>query len=56
MVAGAGRFAHPGTEAPVMYWGGNVYPDLPIPGDEPLRSGSSLTPEPASSTRTYPTP
>ncbi|MFF5965110.1 hypothetical protein ACFY64_15495 [Streptomyces collinus] len=36
MLAGAGRFAHPGTEAPVMCWGGDVYPDLPMPGDEPL--------------------
>ncbi|MFJ6661261.1 hypothetical protein ACIQNG_33685 [Streptomyces sp. NPDC091377] len=36
MLAGAGRFAHPGTEAPVMYWGGDVYPGLPMPGDEPL--------------------
>lgn len=36
MLAGAGRFAQPGTEAPVMYWGGDVDPGLPMPGDEPL--------------------
>ena len=36
MLAGAGRFAHPGTEAPVMYWGGDIDPGLPMPGDEPL--------------------
>lgn len=36
MLAGAGRFAHPGTETPVMYWGGDVYPGLPMPGDQPL--------------------
>ncbi|WP_432988367.1 hypothetical protein [Dactylosporangium sp. CA-233914] len=34
MLAGAGRFAD--AEGAVMYWGGNVYPDLPIDGDEPL--------------------
>ncbi|WP_329560213.1 hypothetical protein OG711_22785 [Streptomyces uncialis] len=36
MLAGAGRFAHPGTEAPVMYWGGDIHPGLPMPGEEPL--------------------
>ncbi|MBE4735527.1 MULTISPECIES: hypothetical protein [Streptomyces] len=36
MLAGAGRFAHPGTETPVLYWGGDVHPGLPMPGDEPL--------------------
>ncbi|SNX66622.1 hypothetical protein SAMN06272735_8519 [Streptomyces sp. TLI_55] len=36
MLAGAGRFAHRGTETPVMYWGGDIYPGLPVPGDEPL--------------------
>lgn len=36
MLAGAGRYAHPGTEAPVLYWGGDIYPSLPMPGDEPL--------------------
>ncbi|MES5824734.1 hypothetical protein [Streptomyces sp. RG80] len=35
MLAGAGRFAHPGAEAPVMYWGGDIHPGLPMPGDEP---------------------
>ncbi|GGM55906.1 hypothetical protein GCM10007977_066970 [Dactylosporangium sucinum] len=34
MLAGAGRFAD--AEAPVMHWGGEVYPDLPIGGDLPL--------------------
>ncbi|WP_327001964.1 hypothetical protein OHA72_43620 [Dactylosporangium sp. NBC_01737] len=34
MLAGAGRFAE--EAAPVMYWGGNVYPDLPFGGDGPL--------------------
>lgn len=34
MLAGAGRFADAG--APVMYWGGDVYPDLPLGGDRPL--------------------
>ncbi|MYY13324.1 hypothetical protein GT204_31725 [Streptomyces sp. SID4919] len=36
MLAGAGRFAHPGTEAPVLYWGGDIHPGLPVPGDDPL--------------------
>ncbi|MBO7936760.1 hypothetical protein JTP77_012580 [Streptomyces sp. S9] len=36
MLAGAGRFAQPGTEAPVLYWGGDIYPGLPLPGDAPL--------------------
>jgi hypothetical protein len=36
MLAGAGRFAHAGVAAPVMYWGGDVYPDLPLHGDRPL--------------------
>ncbi|WP_086785914.1 hypothetical protein [Streptomyces caniscabiei] len=36
MLAGAGRFAHPGTETPVLYRGGDVHPGLPMPGDEPL--------------------
>lgn len=36
MLAGAGRFAHPGTGAPVMYWGGDVHPGLPMNGDRPL--------------------
>ncbi|WP_405644400.1 hypothetical protein [Streptomyces uncialis] len=36
MLAGAGRFAHPGTEAPVMYWGGDIDPGLPMPGEVPL--------------------
>ncbi|MEU6223530.1 hypothetical protein [Streptomyces sp. NPDC047042] len=36
MLAGAGRFAHPCTEAPVMYWGGDIDPGLPMPRDEPL--------------------
>ncbi|MBV1852606.1 hypothetical protein [Catellatospora tritici] len=35
MLAGAGRFADPG-EHPVLHWGGNVYPDLPLAGDPPL--------------------
>jgi hypothetical protein len=34
MLAGAGRFAEEG--AAVMYWGGEVYPDLPLGGDRPL--------------------
>ncbi|MFF5232853.1 hypothetical protein [Dactylosporangium sp. NPDC000521] len=34
MLAGAGRFADAG--APVMHWGGDVYPDLPLGGDRPL--------------------
>ncbi len=34
MLAGAGRFADEG--APVMSWGGDVYPDLPLGGDLPL--------------------
>ncbi|WEH15162.1 hypothetical protein [Streptomyces sp. VNUA24] len=36
MLAGAGRFAHPGTETPVLYWGGDVHPGLPLRGDPPL--------------------
>ncbi|MEU9337967.1 hypothetical protein AB0D49_33200 [Streptomyces sp. NPDC048290] len=36
MLAGAGHFALPGTEAPVMYWGGDIFPGLPMPGDKPL--------------------
>lgn len=36
MLAGAGRFAHAGTEAPVLYWGGDVCLGLPEHGDEPL--------------------
>ncbi|MBZ3903938.1 hypothetical protein [Streptomyces griseiscabiei] len=36
MLAGAGRFAHPGAEAPVLYWGGHAYPGLPMNIDEPL--------------------
>ncbi|MGW1674714.1 hypothetical protein [Streptomyces sp. NPDC002324] len=36
MLAGAGRFAHAGTETPVMYWGGDVHPGLPMSGDQPL--------------------
>ncbi|MDX3695105.1 hypothetical protein PV726_33160 [Streptomyces europaeiscabiei] len=36
MLAGAGRFAHADTETPVMYWGGDLYPDLPMNGDQPL--------------------
>ncbi|WP_327343450.1 hypothetical protein [Streptomyces europaeiscabiei] len=36
MLAGAGRFAHADTETPVMYWGGDLYPDLPVNGDQPL--------------------
>jgi hypothetical protein len=36
MLAGAGRFAHGDIETPVMYWGGDVYPDLPLGGDPPL--------------------
>jgi hypothetical protein len=32
MLAGAGRFAHGDTEAPVMYWGGDVHPGLPMGG------------------------
>ncbi|MGV9313823.1 hypothetical protein ACWDR0_16780 [Streptomyces sp. NPDC003691] len=36
MLAGAGRFTPPGTEAPVMYWGGDIDPGLPMPGDKPL--------------------
>lgn len=36
MLAGAGRFAHPGTETPVMYWGGDAHPGLPMGGDLPL--------------------
>ncbi|MFE7765416.1 hypothetical protein [Streptomyces sp. NPDC057438] len=36
MLAGAGRFAHPGTETPVLYWGGDVHPGLPPRGDRPL--------------------
>ncbi|WP_238011120.1 hypothetical protein KZZ52_22520 [Dactylosporangium sp. AC04546] len=34
MFAGAGRFAD--AEAPVMHWGGEVYPDLPLGSDVPL--------------------
>ncbi|MEV4134990.1 hypothetical protein AB0J72_22790 [Dactylosporangium sp. NPDC049742] len=34
MLAGAGRFADAG--APVLHWGGDVYPDLPLGGDQPL--------------------
>ncbi|MEV4510329.1 hypothetical protein AB0K00_15345 [Dactylosporangium sp. NPDC049525] len=36
MLAGAGRFAETDEATPVMYWGGNVYPDLPLGGDGPL--------------------
>ncbi|MFF6971435.1 MULTISPECIES: hypothetical protein [Streptomyces] len=36
MLAGAGRFAHSGTEEPVMYWGGDIDPGLPMPGHKPL--------------------
>ncbi|WTW99451.1 hypothetical protein OG216_41625 [Streptomycetaceae bacterium NBC_01309] len=36
MLAGAGRFARPGTESPVMFWGGDVYPGLPLRDDPPL--------------------
>jgi hypothetical protein len=34
MLAGAARFAD--ADAPVMFWGGDVYPDLPLGGDLPL--------------------
>jgi hypothetical protein len=34
MLAGAGRFAD--AESPVLHWGGDVYPDLPMAGDPPL--------------------
>ncbi|GAB4058451.1 hypothetical protein [Catellatospora paridis] len=30
MLAGAGRFADGDAEAPVVYWGGDVYPGLPF--------------------------
>jgi hypothetical protein len=36
MLAGAGRFARSGSETPVLYWGGEVYPGLPMGGDRPL--------------------
>ncbi|MBE1600408.1 MULTISPECIES: hypothetical protein [Streptomyces] len=36
MLAGAGRFAPAGTESPVLYWGGDVDPGLPMNGDRPL--------------------
>ena len=36
MLAGAGRFARAGTETPVMYWGGDIHPGLPMNGDRPL--------------------
>ncbi|MDI1463090.1 hypothetical protein QEZ54_19105 [Catellatospora sp. KI3] len=35
MLAGAGRYADVGAH-PVLFWGGNVYADLPIAGDPPL--------------------
>ncbi|MFI5914273.1 hypothetical protein [Dactylosporangium sp. NPDC051541] len=34
LLAAAGRRATAGSA--VMYWGGNVYPDLPLGGDEPI--------------------
>ncbi|GAA1620993.1 hypothetical protein GCM10009679_27240 [Saccharothrix algeriensis] len=36
MLAGAGRFADAGAESAVLHWGGHVYPDLPLSGDQPL--------------------
>ncbi|GHJ47961.1 hypothetical protein Cs7R123_53030 [Catellatospora sp. TT07R-123] len=48
MLAGAGRFADEGRH-PVLHWGGNVYPDLPLAGDPPLsvlivsRDGAAFT-------------
>ncbi|MEV0247134.1 hypothetical protein AB0H76_11145 [Nocardia sp. NPDC050712] len=36
MLAGAGRFTTGDAPAPVLYWGGDVYPGLPLPGDQPL--------------------
>ncbi|MER7277142.1 hypothetical protein ABT369_22120 [Dactylosporangium sp. NPDC000244] len=34
LLAAAGRRAE--AESAVMFWGGNVYPDLPLGGDEPI--------------------
>ncbi|MDG6106694.1 hypothetical protein Daura_29010 [Dactylosporangium aurantiacum] len=34
MLAGAARFAT--ADSPVLHWGGDVYPDLPLNGDPPL--------------------
>ncbi|MFJ6727772.1 hypothetical protein ACIQPQ_23035 [Streptomyces sp. NPDC091281] len=36
MLAGVGRFAPGAAEAPVLYWGGDVHPGLPLPGQSPL--------------------
>ncbi|MEV6521542.1 hypothetical protein AB0M43_06380 [Longispora sp. NPDC051575] len=36
MLAGASRYVAGGVTAPVLYWGGMVYPGLPAPGDPPL--------------------
>ncbi|GAA3220629.1 hypothetical protein GCM10010532_050420 [Dactylosporangium siamense] len=36
MLAGAGRHAEAGAATPVLHWGGDVYPDLPLGGDQPL--------------------
>jgi hypothetical protein len=36
MLAGAGPFMSDDADEPVMFWGGYVYPDLPINGDKPL--------------------
>ncbi|MEE1763868.1 hypothetical protein [Streptomyces sp. SP18BB07] len=53
MPAGAGRLARPGTEAPVLYWGGDVHPGLPMPGDEP-HAVMLVTPTGARFVDTYP--
>ncbi|MFE6486928.1 hypothetical protein ACFVGN_28885 [Streptomyces sp. NPDC057757] len=54
MLAGAGRFAHPGTETPVLYWGGSSYPGLPTPSDEQPLAIMLITPTSARFVDTYP--
>ncbi|WAU78508.1 hypothetical protein O1Q96_01380 (plasmid) [Streptomyces sp. Qhu-G9] len=48
-----GRFVRPGTEAPVLYWGGDIHPGLPMPGDEP-HAVMLATPTGARFVDTYP--
>lgn len=35
MLAGAARFVPAGRSGPAMFWGGDVYPDLPLGEDRP---------------------
>ncbi|MGW0659786.1 hypothetical protein [Streptodolium elevatio] len=54
MLAGAGRFARPGTESPVMFWGGDVDPGLPPRGHLPLVVMVVVGSGPARFVETYP--